>query len=267
MLNLLVGLTTFPPYCLKILPLPSPLPLLPFLNCFLKILFCPMFGNFLMSNQYLKTRTPHLYPIIALYHWHVHVVRLWRVWSMNKLSHICVNMTWFPKNSMVFWKNKSTGTNLLSCLQDWQLSIKHRKLIDIVYLDFKKAFDSLVHSKILVKLSCYGIGHELLEWIHSFLTGRTQRVIVDNVLSEPIAVGSGVVQGSVLGPLVFILFINDIVDCLDRNEVNSTSCCIFADDLKLYSSYESTMPNNSLTNTIRNIENWVQIMAVGHQPR
>ena len=100
---------------------------------------------------------------------------------------------------------------------------------------------SLVHSKILVKLSCYGIGHELLEWVLGFLTGRTQRVIVDNILSEPIAVGSGVVQGSMLGPLVFILFINDIVDCLDKNEVNSTSCYIFAVDFKLY-----TRPMNLL---------------------
>ena len=119
---------------------------------------------------------------------------------------------------------------------------------------------------ILVKLSCYGIGHELLEWIRSFLTSRTQRVIVDNVLSEPIVVGSGVVQGSVLGPLVFILFINDIVDCLDKNEVNSTSCCIFADDLKLYSSNESTMPNNSLTNTITNIENWSRLWQLAINP-
>ena len=181
------------------------------------------------------------------------------------ISYLCEHDL-ISKEQHGFLKNKSTGTNLLSCLQDWQLSIKHRKLIDIVYLDFKKAFDSLVHSKILVKLSCYGIGHELLEWIHSFLTGRTQRVIVDNVLSEPIAVGSGVVQGSVLGPLVFILFINDIVDCLDRNEVNSTSCCIFADDLKLYSSYESTMPNNSLTNTIRNIENWSRLWQLAINP-
>ena len=108
------------------------------------------------------------------------------------ISYLCEHNL-ISKEQHGFLKNKSTGTNLLSCLQDWQLSIKHRKIIDIVYLDFKKAFDSLVHSKILVKLSCYGIGHELLEWIRSFLTGRTQRVIVDNVLSEPIAVGSGVV--------------------------------------------------------------------------
>ena len=118
--------------------------------------------------------------------------------------------------------------------------VKKKKKIDIVYLDFKKAFDSLVHSKIITKLSAYGIEHELLSWIQAFLTGRSQRVIVENALSKPIDVGSGVVQGSVLGPLIFILFINDIVKCLDADEVNHTSCCIFADDLKLYSSYVAT---------------------------
>ena len=89
-----------------------------------------------------------------------------------------------------FLSKRSTGTNLLSCLQDWQLSVKVNKLVDVIYLDFSKAFDSLVHSKILVKLSSYGIGFELLSWIQSFLTGRTQRVIVDNALSKPIYVAA-----------------------------------------------------------------------------
>ena len=146
-----------------------------------------------------------------------------------------------------FLSKRSTGTNLLSCFQDWQLSVKDNKLVDAIYLDFRKAFDSLVHSKILVKLSSYGIGFELLSWIQSFLTGRSQRVIVDNALSKPINVSSGVVQGSVLGPLIFILFINDIVDCLSTDGLNTTSCCIFADDLKLYSSYESTCVYSSLS--------------------
>ena len=103
-----------------------------------------------------------------------------------------------------FLTKKSTGTNLLSCLRDWQLSIKGNKLVDIIYLDFKIAFDSLVHTKITAKLESYGIGYELLYWLQSFLKGRSQRVIVDNVLSKSIEVTSGVVQGSVLGPTIFI---------------------------------------------------------------
>ena len=171
------------------------------------------------------------------------------------LSYLHTNNL-ISKNQHGFLARKSTGTNLLDCFQDWQLSIKNRKLIDIVYLDFQKAFDSLVHSKILVKLASYGIGYELLTWIQTFLTGRSQRVVIEGLLSDPIPVNSGVVQGSVLGPLIFILFINDITDCLDCSEVNPTSCSIFADDLKLYCSYDSVHNNPSLVNTIKNIEMW-----------
>ena len=96
---------------------------------------------------------------------------------------------------------KSTGTNLLNCFQDWQIAIENEKLIDIIYLDFQKAFDSLVHNKIIAKLSSYGLRYELLSWIGEFLTGRMQRVVIDGVLSNPTEALSGVVQGSVLGPL------------------------------------------------------------------
>ena len=104
-----------------------------------------------------------------------------------------------------FLTKKSTGTNLLSCFHDWQFSLKNKKSIDIIYIDFKKAFDSLVHSKIIAKFFAYGIGYELLSWIQAFLTGHTQRVIVDNALSSSIDVSSGVVQGSVLRHLIFFI--------------------------------------------------------------
>ena len=155
-----------------------------------------------------------------------------------------------------FLARKSTGTNLLSCFQDWQLSIKSRKLIDIIYIDFQKAFDSLVHSKIPTKLNSYGICYELLYWIQSFLTDRVQRVVIDGVLSNPIVVSSGVVQGSVLGPLIFILFINDIVDCFEQDGTSHTLGSIFADDLKLYCDYNLLHENSSLVITLNNIESW-----------
>ena len=157
-------------------------------------------------------------------------------------------------NQHGFLTRRSTGTNLLSCFHDWHLSIKSKRVIDIIYIDFHKAFDSLVHNKILAKLNSYGVTYELLYWIQSFLAGRVQRVVIDGVLSDPIAVLSGVVQGSVLGPLIFILFIDDIVDCFVHDGMNPTSLSIFADDLKLYCAYELQHENSSLINTVSNIE-------------
>ena len=131
-----------------------------------------------------------------------------------------------------FLVKRSTGTQLLECFQDWFLEIHNKKAIDIVYIDYSRAFDSLVHSKLLIKLSSYGISHELFGWIKCFLEGRTQSVSIDGHVSTPLDVVSGVVQGSNLGPLLFILFINDIVDIIS----GPSKCKLFADDLKLYSS-------------------------------
>ena len=169
-------------------------------------------------------------------------------------------------NQHDFLARKSTGTNLLNGFQDWQIAIKNKKLIAIIYLDFQKAFDSLVHNKIIAKLSSYGLRYELLSWIREFLTDRMRRVVIDVVLSILTEVLSGVVQGSVLGPLIFILFIDDITDCMDISEVNPTSCSIFADDLNIYCSYDSIHDNSSIVHTIRNIERWSSLWQLRINP-
>ena len=90
---------------------------------------------------------------------------------------------------MVFLAKNSIGSNLLNCFDDWHLSIKnHFFRHSLINLDFQKAFDSLVHTKIIAKLSASGIGYELLYWIESFLTGRSQMVLADGMLSCSIVV-------------------------------------------------------------------------------
>ena len=122
-------------------------------------------------------------------------------------------------------------------------------------MDFSRAFDSLVHSKLLLKLSAYGIEYELLNWFESFLRGRTQRVLIDGQLSSPTIVKSGIGQGSILGPLFFVLFINDIADCIDVH----TTCKLYADDVKLYSSFDVHCDRNSLhTRSLVSIEQWAR---------
>ena len=94
-----------------------------------------------------------------------------------------------------------------------------------MYLDFAKAFDKVDHHCLLQKLSDTGIGGKLGRWIHSFLTERKQSVLVNNHFSEDVEVVSGVPQGSVLGPLLFVIMINDI-----DNTVKQAKVRCFADD-------------------------------------
>ena len=101
---------------------------------------------------------------------------------------------------------------------------------DVIYLDFRKAFDSVPHDKLLMKLWNMGISGDLWMWFRSYLNGRQQVVSINNHLSEPLPVHSGVPQGSILGPLLFLIFINELPTI-----VQSTKLLLFADDTKCYS--------------------------------
>ena len=155
------------------------------------------------------------------------------------------------KHQHGFLAKRSTCTNLLDSFQDWVLALNGRENVDVAFIDFSKAFDSVSHIKLLHKLRGYGIQYELLAWIKSFLDHRTQRVLVDSRLSKAVPVRSGVVQGSVLGPLLFILFINDITEILDV----PANCQLYADDIKLYSRIELDKPN-ALTSCLAKLKIW-----------
>ena len=99
--------------------------------------------------------------------------------------------------------------------------------VDVVYLDFEKAFDRVPHKRLLLKLQCIGIHGSLLKWCASFLYHRKQRVVMGDIIGEWKDIISGVPQGSVLGPIFFIIYINNVVSKL------VTPCYIFADDTKI----------------------------------
>jgi len=102
------------------------------------------------------------------------------------------------KNQHGFLKRKSTTTQLLECCLDWNIALNTHQHLDIIYLDYAKAFDSVVHTKLLAKLAQYGINDLLLIWIKKFLVARTQCVKIADTNSSVCVVISGVPQGSVL---------------------------------------------------------------------
>ena len=122
-----------------------------------------------------------------------------------------------------------------------------------MYFDFAKAFDSVNHDIILQKLKQkFGIDGLLLKFMKEYLQGRTQRVSINGSLSDTLPVHSGVPQGSILGPLLFILFIDDINDMVSEG----TDLVMYADDTKIYREISCDADQMTLQNDIDNLFNW-----------
>lgn len=151
-----------------------------------------------------------------------------------------------------FMRKRSCLTNLLEFFERVTKELDAGNDMDIVYLDFAKAFDKVSHTKLLNKLKSYGIQGDILNWIHSWLSNRKQRVVLNGEFSEWILVLSGVPQGSVLGPLLFIIFIDDI----DISALNISVLNKFADDTKLGQVMNTDADKEVLQNCLNSLCTW-----------
>ena len=143
-------------------------------------------------------------------------------------------------------------TNLLEYLETLTKLVDEGHSTDVVYLDFAKAFDKVPHQRLLSKLEAAGITGNVLGWIQDWLSNRMQRVVLNGKCSEWAEVKSGVPQGSVLGPILFILYINDI----DGATTVATTISKFADDTKLICKVNVVNDSITLQDEINNLYKW-----------
>ena len=176
------------------------------------------------------------------------------------MTHLTENNLLSPRQ-FGFINGRSTVTQLLKYLDCCIDKVVRGNVVDCIYLDFAKAFDTVPHKRLLNKLEAYGITGKLLNWIKAFLVGRSQAVKVNGVESEIKAVLSGIPQGSVLGPILFIIYINDILDNIDSEGF------LFADDTKIFKTILSKADAESLQSDIDSLEAWSKEWLLRFNPK
>ena len=117
-----------------------------------------------------------------------------------------------------FRKDHSTGTAIFELIQFIYNSLDKREIVGCIYVDYSKAFDTLDHSILCKKLALYGLSAWVVDWCRNYLNNRKQQVKVNGNMSECEGVTYGVPQGSILGPLFFILYVNDVISIFKEND-------------------------------------------------
>ena len=159
-----------------------------------------------------------------------------------------------------FINGRSTTTQLLYYLDNCMKTIVDGGVIDTIYLDFCKAFDTVPHRRLVHKLEAYGIKGQILSWITAFLQDRSQEVVVNGDRSSAASVISGIPQGTVLGPVLFVIYINDLLDKIDSEGL------MFADDTKIFHHISSYDDSLLLQNDIESLEDWASKWLLSFHP-
>ena len=156
----------------------------------------------------------------------------------------------FSNKQYGFISGRSTSLQLLTVLDKWSAALDGGQSVDCIYMDFQKAFDKVPHKRLISKLRSYCLDDRVICWIQDFLSNRKQQVVVNGATSDWKSVTSGVPQGSVLGPVLFVIYINDLPSVIHSDVY------LFADDTKIFRIIEKDTDTAHLQADLQSMSSW-----------
>ena len=179
--------------------------------------------------------------------------------ASNLVNHFTINNILYDLQHG-FREKRSCETPLLMLVDELARNIQHGKQTDLILPDFSKAFDKVSHNKLIYKLHQLGVWGRNLAWIRGFLSDRSQRVVVDGEFSSSIPVTSGIPQGSVLGPILFLAYINDLPEQV-KSQVR-----LFADETVVYITMDKQDSPAVLQGVLKQLELWETLWDMEFNP-
>ena len=178
------------------------------------------------------------------------------------MQHLKQNNILYPlQNSFGIREKHSCETQLIEFVHDIAFNMQKGIQNDIVVMDFARAFDKVAHNRLLYTLSSFEVKGNTLGWIDSFLGGRSQRVVREGKSASSVPVLSDVPQGSVLGPVLFLIYINDLPEYVTNSSVR-----LFADATLLYFAIHSSSDRTKLQDDINNLQRWESDWQMAFHP-
>ena len=160
-----------------------------------------------------------------------------------------------------FLTGRSTVLQLLKVIDSWTEILDRGVCVDVIYCDFMKAFDTVPHRRLINVLEYYGIDDPILSWINDFLTDRRQKVVINGVASKWHQVTSGIPQGSVLGPVLFVVYTNTMV-----GESGVSDVYLYADDTKIFNEIHCQQDIDDLQQDLNRLFNWTKKSLLKFHP-